>query len=54
MFRVNYDKQKDVMRQLFKARDRSTLIMFKGSKETGRLFGETDAKEIQALLDKGF
>ena len=54
MFRVDYDKQKDVMRQLFKARDRSTLIMFKADKEAGRLYSVTDAKEIQALLDKGF
>jgi thioredoxin 1 len=53
MFRVNYDKQKDVMKQ-FRATDRSTLIVFKGSKETGRLYAVTDPREIQALLDKAF
>jgi thioredoxin-like negative regulator of GroEL len=53
MFRVNYDTQKDVM-QRFKVRDRSTLIVFKGAKEAGRLYAVTDAKEIQELLDKGF
>ncbi len=37
----------------FGANDRSTLIMFRGSKEVGRVYGVTDGKEIQALLDKG-
>ena len=50
-YRVDYDKQKDLMKQ-FNARDRSTLIMFKGAKETGRVVWETDEKAIQALLDK--
>ena len=49
--RVNYDAEKDVMKQ-FGARDRSTLIMFKGTKEVGRVQFETDEKVIQALLDK--
>lgn len=53
IFRVDYDSQKDVMRR-FKATDRSTLIVFKGSTETGRLHAVTDAREIRALLDKGF
>lgn len=51
MFRVNYDKQKDVMKR-FGARERSTLIMFKGAKETGRIVFEADAKVIQSLFDK--
>lgn len=50
--RVDYDTQKDVMRR-FGASDRSTLIMFRGKKEVGRLFGETGDKEIKALIDKG-
>jgi len=50
-FRIDYDKQKDLMKQ-FNARDRSTLIMFKGAKEIGRVVFVTDEKEIQALLDK--
>jgi len=37
----------------FGATDRSTLIMFRGPKEVGRVHGATDSKEIQALLDKG-
>ena len=49
--RVNYDTQKDIMKQ-FGARERSTLIMFKGAKEVGRVVGETDEKAIQTLLDK--
>lgn len=49
--RVNYDVEKDVMKQ-FDARNRSTLIMFKGTKEVGRVQFETDEKAIQALLDK--
>ena len=51
LFRVNYDTQKDVMKQ-FGARDRSTLIMFKGAKEVGRLTGDTEELIIQELLDK--
>ena len=51
--RVNYDAEKDVMAQ-FGTRDRSTLIMFKGTKEVGRVQWETDEKAIQALLDKAF
>jgi thioredoxin-like negative regulator of GroEL len=50
--RVNYDRQKDVMKR-FGVSDRSTLIMFRGAKEVGRVYGVTDPKAIQALLDKG-
>ena len=50
--RVDFDTQKDVMKR-FGATDRSTLIMFRGNKEVGRLYGVTGEKEIQALLDKG-
>jgi thioredoxin 1 len=52
-FRVDYDRQKDLMKR-FGARDRSTLILFKGNHEAGRLEWETSPKAIQALLDKGF
>lgn len=37
----------------FGANDRSTLIMFRGTKEVGRVYSVTEAKEIQALLNKG-
>ena len=30
----------------------STLIAFKGTKETGRSTGDTNAASIEALLDK--
>ena len=50
--RVDFDTQKDVMKR-FGASDRSTLIMFRGKKEVGRLYGETGEKEIKALIDKG-
>lgn len=49
---MDFDKQKDVMKR-FGANDRSILIMFRGTKEVGRVNGVTDSKEIQALLDKG-
>ena len=51
-FRVDFDKQKDVMKR-FGVNDRSTLVMFRGAKEVGRLHGVTEGKDIQALLDKG-
>jgi thioredoxin 1 len=47
-FRVNYDQQKDVV----KAYDvpRSTLIAFKGGKETGRMsWGVTEASVVKVL-----
>ena len=50
-YRVDYDTQKDLMKQ-FGARERSTLIMFKGAKEVGRVVNVTGEKEIQALIDK--
>ena len=50
--RVDYDTQQDIMKR-FGASDRSTLIMFRGKKEVGRLYAETGDKEIQALIDKG-
>ena len=37
----------------FGAHDLSTLIMYRGAKEVGRVHGVTDSKAIQALLDKG-
>ena len=36
----------------FGARDRSTLIMFKGAKEVGRVVWQTEELIIQELLDK--
>lgn len=50
-FRVDFDGQKNAVKAL-KARNQSTIIVFKGSKEVGRSVGETDEKAISALLDK--
>jgi len=49
-FDVDFDAQKDVVRA-FGARSQSTLIAFKGAKETGRSVGDTDAGSIADLLD---
>lgn len=51
VFRVDFDSQKDAVRS-FKATTQSTLIVFKGAKETGRSVGDTDAASIAALLEK--
>jgi len=50
VFEVDFDTQKDVVRA-FNARMQSTLISFKGAKETGRLVGVTKADAIQKLVD---
>ncbi len=47
---VNYDKERELKRQLG-VRTQSTVIAYKGSKETGRLAGETDPKALRAVLD---
>jgi len=51
VLRVDFDSQKDVVRQ-FGARDRSTLIVYKKGKEVGRSLGETDRQAIADLLAK--
>ena len=50
-FVLDFDTQKDAMKY-FGARERSTLIAFKGETETGRLVGDTERTVIAALLDK--
>jgi thioredoxin-like negative regulator of GroEL len=49
VFYVDYDTEKEVRRS-FGARETSTLIAFKGSRETARLVGNTDPESIDALL----
>jgi thioredoxin 1 len=49
VFRVDFDKQKDVVRD-FKATTQSTLIAFKGKTETARSAGDTKAASIEALV----
>lgn len=49
VFTVDFDTQKDIVRR-FGADMQSTLIAFKGARETGRSVGETDAKGIEQLI----
>ena len=51
MFDVDFDSRKDVVKQ-FGATMQSTLITYKGTKETGRSAGETKPEAIASLLDK--
>ncbi len=51
VFRVDFDSQKDALRALG-ARQQSTLIVFKGGKETGRSVGDTARPSIAGLLEK--
>lgn len=46
---VNYDKERELKRQLG-VRTQSTVIAYKGSKETGRLAGETDQAALRGVL----
>lgn len=48
---VDFDSQKEGVKA-FGARMQSTLIAFKGSVETGRSVGDTNATSIATLLDK--
>jgi thiol-disulfide isomerase/thioredoxin len=50
--RVDFDSQKDALRALG-ANSQSTLIVYKGETEVGRLVGETSPEAIEALLAKG-
>lgn len=49
VFDVDFDTQKDVWSAMG-AQSRSTLIVFKGEKETGRSVGDTKAESIEALI----
>lgn len=48
-FRVDFDRQKDVVRQL-RVQYQSTLIVYKGAREVARSTAETDRAEIAAQL----
>jgi len=48
---VDFDSQKDAV-QRFGARMQSTLITFKGGKETGRSVGDTKRSSLAELLNK--
>jgi thiol:disulfide interchange protein len=49
MLQIDFDTQGDDWKALG-AQSRSTLIAFKGDKETGRLVGDTKKESIEALL----
>ena len=49
IFTVDFDTQKRVVAGL-KASSQSTLIAFKGTRETARSVGDTEAASIEALL----
>lgn len=51
VLRVDFDSQKDVVRKL-KARSQSTLIVFKGTTERGRVVGDAAQASLDALLSK--
>ena len=46
---ANYDNERELKKQ-YSVRSQSTVIVFKGSKETARLGGETDAAKLRAAL----
>jgi thiol-disulfide isomerase/thioredoxin len=48
---VDFDSQKDLLKQ-FKVNLQSTLIAFKGGKETGRSVGDTTPSGIEGLFRK--
>jgi thiol-disulfide isomerase/thioredoxin len=48
---VDFDNQKPAVRTL-NASMQSTLIMYKGNREVGRLVGETNKAAIESLLSK--
>ena len=46
---VNYDRERALKRQL-KVRTQSTLIVYRGTRETARLAGDTDAAVLRRAL----
>lgn len=52
-FTIDFDTEKAAMQQVG-ARLQSTLICFKGARETGRSVGETQAEWIEAQVEKAF
>ena len=46
---VDYDNARDLRRKMG-VRTQSTVIVFKGASETGRLAGDTDPAALRAVL----
>ena len=53
VFRIDFDTQKDFVRAVG-AQTQSTLIVFRGTTERGRLVGDTDRDAIKALLERAY
>ena len=51
LLRIDFDSQKDALKK-FNVSKQSTLIVFKGIKETGRSTGDTSFERIEALMQK--
>jgi thiol-disulfide isomerase/thioredoxin len=51
-FLIDYDRDKSLVRR-FNVPRQSTIIVLKGTTETGRLIGETSTAKIDALLRSG-
>ena len=51
VLKVDFDSRKPLVRE-FRAFQQSTLIMFRGGRETGRSIGDTDPDSLRALLSK--
>jgi len=51
VLRVDFDSQKDEVRKL-QARSQSTLIVFRGTQERGRVVGDAAEASLSALLAK--
>jgi thiol-disulfide isomerase/thioredoxin len=50
-FVIDFDSQKDLLKK-FNVQRQSTLIVFKGKRETGRSTGDTNPQSIEQLLAK--
>jgi len=48
--KIDFDSEKELLRK-FGVQRQSTLIVFKGSHETGRSTGDTNADSIEKLLE---
>ena len=49
VFKVDFDSSKELLRE-WKVTQQSTLIAFKGTKETRRSTGETDADALRKVF----
>ncbi|MGE0853239.1 MAG: thioredoxin family protein [Hyphomicrobiaceae bacterium] len=52
-FAIDFDSQKDLVAR-FGANKQSTLIVFKGNAEKGRVVGVSDSAAITALVEKAY